>query len=202
MAGARPLDAAILARLPDPFIKPVNFAAIEFDDGTVYLHDDLGTITFGGHDYLGVGNLGAIEGIEERDDGSPAGITLRLSMLSQALLDEVLLENFFRRPVTAYFSLRDTVTGAMIATPFELFHGHIDDISVSAGQTASIAVKVETELSAWNRPLNRFFSDSENQRIYPGKLGAKYMSAMANKKVTIGNKTLVNVSDTLAKPSK
>ena len=197
MAGARPLDAAVLALLDDPYVKPVFFAAIEFDDGTVYLHDDLGTITFGANDYLGVGNLGSVEGLEERSDGSPAGIVLRLSALSQTLLDEVLLEDYFHRPVTVYLGFRNIATGAMIVTPWEQFHGHIDDMAVSAGQSPSIAVMVETELQAWDRPLNSYFSDSENQRLYAGALGAKYMAAMANRKITIGNKTVINVSDTL-----
>lgn len=196
MAGARPLDAAILARLSDPFIKPVYFAAIVFDDGAVYLHDDLGTITFGGHDYLGVGNLGSVQGLEEREDGSPAGITLTLSALDQNLLDEVLLEDFFYRQVTVYFSLRDTADGSMIATPAELFYGHIDDIEVVAGESPSLMVKVEDELQAWDRPQNEFFSDTENQKQFPGALGAKYMAAMATHRVTVGNKTVVNVSDT------
>lgn len=205
MAGARPLDATTLAALDDPYVKPVFFVQVAFDDGTVYLHDDLGTITFTylsvSYTHLGVGDLGSIEGLEERDDGSPVGLTLRLSALNQALLDEVLLEDFFRRPAVLLIGFRDLITSALITTPILLFRGFINDIEVSAGQSPSLAVHLETELQAWARPLNRYFSDSECQKWYPGALGAKYMAAMANHRVTIGNKTLVSVSETLSNGS-
>lgn len=197
MAGARPLDATTLAALDDPFIKPVYFVSIAFDSGTVLLHDDLGTIVVGFSTYLGVGDLGSVEGLEERDDGSPNGITLRLSMLDSALLNEVLVQDYFRRVVSIYIGFRNIVTGAMISDIIPLFYGRIDDVEIVAGMNPSIAIKCETDLIAWDRPLNRYFSDTENQKQYPGKLGAKYMAAMASHKVTVGNKTLVNVSDTL-----
>lgn len=196
---SRTLDSAIVAVLDDELLRPVHFASIVFDDGTVYLHDDLGTITFGGHSYLGVGDFGSVTGMEEREDGSPAGVVLHLSAIDTGLLNEVLTENFFRRAVTVYIGFRNLTTGLMVADPAEMFHGYIDDMSVNAGKLSSIEVAVETELQAWDRPLNRYFSDSENQRVYPGKLGAKYMAAMATHKVTLGNKTVVNVSDTFRK---
>lgn len=194
----RDLDAAVIAALDDPFVKPVYFAQIQFDDATLYLHDDLGSIDFDSNTYLGVGAFGSVSGIEEREDGSPVGVTLTLSAIDQGILDEVLTEDYFGRIAIVYIALRDVTTGALLADPTEVVYGTIDTMTINqSGGNSSIEVVVASELELWDRPLNRLFSDAENQRLYPGKLGARYMADMVNRKITLANGTVTSIAESL-----
>jgi hypothetical protein len=160
------------------------------------LHTDLADIAFGGHTYTGVGTLGAIEGIEEREDGSPAGVTLRLSGIDSTLLNEALTQDYFDRAVTIYLGMRDITTGAMVATPFEIFVGKMDQMRLlTGGPTSVIEISVESELIEFDRSLNRYYSDTELQRIYSGDLGFKYLADMVNARITVGSKTLVSFAN-------
>jgi hypothetical protein len=164
-----------------------------FDEGVLYMHTDLGDVAFGGNTYLGAGDLGSIEGIEERDDGSPTGFTLRLSGIDTTLLNEALIYNYFDRAVTVYLGVRDITTGAMVTTPFEIAVGKMDQMRVMTGTspTSVIEIPCESEMIELDRSLNRYFSDTELQRNYSGDLAFQYLADMVNAKVTIGSKTLV-----------
>lgn len=177
--------------LNDPYVLPIIFAQLEFDSGVLYLHNDLGTITTLGHNWLGVGSFGSIDAIEERDDGSPTGTVLRLSGIDPTLLENALTERYQGKPVIIYLGMRDVTTGALVSDPMQLFAGQMDQMAVVSGnQTAAIEMRVESEMIDFERSLMRFFSDAELQRRYPGDLAFQYLAKMVNHQVTIGNKTL------------
>ena len=63
MSRGFPVDVA--TALAQQHVAIVSFAKLEFPSGTVYLHNSLGTYTWGGQDWLGVGDLGSISQVEE-----------------------------------------------------------------------------------------------------------------------------------------
>lgn len=184
-------DIPFSSVLNDAYVLPVVFAALEYDSGTLYLHNDLGTITTLGHDWSGVGSFGSIDAMEEREDGSPTGTILRLSGIDPTLLENALTETYQGRPVTIYLGMRDIVDGDLVSDPMELFAGQMDQMSVTYGlASAMIEMRVESEMYDFSRALLRYFSDAELQKAYPGDLAFQYMAKMVNNRVTIGNKTL------------
>ena len=81
-------------------VSLVTFVKLAFPSGTVYLHNSIGTYTFGGNDYLGVGDLGAISPLEEGADISPYQITLSLSGLDSTIAGAALTEDYYMHAVT------------------------------------------------------------------------------------------------------
>jgi hypothetical protein len=75
---SRGFPAAVATALAQQHVAIVSFAKLEFPSGTVYVHNSLGTYTWGGQDWLGVGDLGSISQVEEGLDVSPYAITLTL----------------------------------------------------------------------------------------------------------------------------
>lgn len=187
----RPMDSAIAAQLDEPWLNPVFFVELVFDDGTLHLHNSLGDIAWGDYTWTGTGDFSAIDMIEERADGSPAGTVLRLSGVDATLLTEAFAEDYMGRPVTIYFSVKDATTGALVATPFELFSGQMDQMRVITGETSVIELVVESELILFDSSPLRWFSDSQLQVDYAGDLGFQYLAAMANHKVTIGSQQTI-----------
>jgi len=192
----RSLDGRLVATLDDPFVIPVMFVQLAFDNVTLYMHTDVGDIAIAGNTYIGAGDLASIEGIEEREDSSPTGLRLRLSGIDATLLNEALLQNYVDRPATILMGMRDITTGAMVATPFELYVGRMDQMRVLTGGPLSvIEVLVESEFIDWDRSLNRYYSDTELQRVYTGDLAFRYLADMVNARITVGSKTLVSFAN-------
>jgi hypothetical protein len=195
----RSLDPSLIGTLDDPFVMPVTFVKLQFDDAPLFMHTDVGDITIAGNTYLGAGDFGSIEGIEEREDASPSGLTLSLSGIDTALLNEALLMNYFDRPVQILFGMRDIVTGGMVSTPFEIFAGKMDQMRVrTGGPTSVVEVSVESEMIDFDRSLNRYFSDTELQRVYTGDLAFRYLADMVNARVTVGSKLQQSFANPLA----
>jgi hypothetical protein len=186
----RTLDGEIEAVLDDATLLPTYFVEILFDDFDLRVHTDLGEISTLGETWTGVGKLGSIGAIEERDDSSPSGTTLTLNGLNAEILNEALDIDYYGRPVTIYLGMRDILTGVLVADPFEVFSGQVDQMHVAYGtDTATVSISVESEWIMFERSPMRWFSDNQLQRDHSGDLGFQYLAAMANLKITLGNGT-------------
>ena len=76
-------DAPVNTALAAQHVRLVMFAQLEFDTATSRIHNSIGTYTWGGNDWLGVGDFDGVSSIEEGRDVSPYGVTLTLSPLPQ-----------------------------------------------------------------------------------------------------------------------
>ena len=75
---SRGFPSNVLTALSSDHVALVTFAKLEFPSGTLYLHNSLGTYTWGGNDWLGTGDLGEISQLEEGAQISPYKISLSL----------------------------------------------------------------------------------------------------------------------------
>ena len=99
---SRPFLPDSLAAFDLPYVTVLTFVKLEFAAETVYVHNGIGTYTWGGEDWLGVGSLGSVSTLEEGSDVSPYSITLTLSALDATISGQALNEDYFMRPVTVY----------------------------------------------------------------------------------------------------
>lgn len=185
----RTFDSAIDDELDNAALKQLYFIQIDFDDGVLRLHTDLGSIDTLGFTWTGTGTLGSIGVIEERADRSAVGTTLTLSGLDATILAEALTQPHYGRAVTIYSGMRNILTGAMLSNPFEAFSGQIDQMIIDSGILKSITVTVESEWIMFDRSPLRWFSDSQLQMDFAGDLGFHFLAHMANLKITLGNGT-------------
>lgn len=102
---SRGFPASYVAALNAGAYRPVTFAQLGYTGGTMYLHDSIGTIDWGGNSWLGVGVFGGISAIEEGSDTTPYALRLSLSGVDVSLATEVLRGEFSQQPVTLYFGL-------------------------------------------------------------------------------------------------
>lgn len=194
---SRGIDSAVTTDVStERHIRLVIFAALEFDSGTVYVHDSIGTFSFGGNDYLGVGDFGGISTIEENQQMSAYEITLVLSGLDADLLDEALNQNYQGRAVTIYLGALDLDTGALLATPNEIWSGAMDvaRIAVGAGDENAIEITCESDFARLEKINGRTFSDSDLQAEYSGDTFLQYCAAMEDAKVVWRGEKVQSVS--------
>ena len=102
---SRDISATNLAEINAPHLYGVDMVKLEF--GTpVYCHSGIGTITYGGNDYVGVGQFGSVSNAKESENLTPSPLTLTLSGVDSSLIAEALDSGTYGDVVTIYHGYR------------------------------------------------------------------------------------------------
>lgn len=167
---------AVTDALTEQHVRLVTLVKLEFDTGTVYVHNGLGTYNWDGQNWLGLGNLASISSIEEGSDISPYGVTLSVSSIDASFAEQALEQNYYQRPVTIYLGVlnendefvQESVP-ANTKNPIQMWTGHIDQMSLTVGADGGdkISIQCESSLSLFARSRNLVFSNAWQQERYP-----------------------------------
>jgi hypothetical protein len=187
---SRGFPTNVATALAQQHVAIVTFAKLEFPSGTVYVHNSLGTYTWDGQDWLGVGDLGSISQVEEGIDVSPYAITLTLSGLDATISGAALTEDYFMHPVTVYMGVLDA-DDALIADPTQIWAGFMDQMNVSLGADGGDAIQLiaESELSRFDVSRNLMYTNAAQQERYSGDLFFSHIHKVQGAKFDWGKKT-------------
>lgn len=181
---ARGLSAALITELTNNRAFPLHFVSIAFVSGTLRLHTSIGTYNWddggGAADWLGVGDLGGIGGIEESNDLSINNIQLILSPINTSIKTEALDNNdYYMADVFIYLGAVNTA-GALVADPDVFWTGFLDDLSMSAGNRNgdSIVATCISETSRLKNTRALKFINAHQQARYSGDLAFEFMDQM------------------------
>ena len=180
----RELTDAVKAEIAKPLVRLAAFGELIFDDGVVRLWTGLGPIVFRGETYTGAGNLvGMSAVVESGGDVKATNIGLTLSGIDKELLAVVALEHFQGRPASVWIAMFDE-NWHLIPDEILLFKGKMDyPIFEKTGQTMSITVFVESQLIDLERPRLRRRTDADQQELYPGDTGLRFVAGLQDKNV-------------------
>jgi hypothetical protein len=184
---SRDLSAANLGEISSDKLAPLLFAELDFSGGMVRVHSAIGTISWGGNDWLGVGTFGGIEGLDESSDLSKKTVTFTLSGIPNDLLSVFLSEHYQGRSAKAYIGFISTITYQLVANPEVLFVGKMDSVKTQQGNTFSISLTAENRMSGWSRPVVRRYTDADQQARFAGDLGLQFVSQVT-KEIIWGRK--------------
>ena len=179
---SRGFPTAVATALAQQHVAIVTFAKLEFPSGTVYVHNSIGTYTWGSQDWLGVGDLGSISQVQEGLDVSPYSITLTLSGLDATISGAALTEDYYLHPVTVYLGVLDA-DDTLIADPTQIWAGAMDQMIA------------ESELSNFNRSLNLMYTNVAQQEKSSGDLFFNFMHKVEGAKIKWGAPTSGNNSN-------
>jgi hypothetical protein len=187
---SRGFPTNVATALAQQHVAIVTFAKLEFPSGTIYVHNSLGTYTWGGQDWLGVGDLGSISQVQEGIDVSPYAITLTLSGLDATISGAALTEDYFMHPVTVYMGVLDA-DDALIADPTQIWAGFMDQMNVSLGADGGDAIQLiaESELSRFDMSRNLMYTNAAQQERYSGDLFFSHIHKVQGAKFDWGKKT-------------
>ena len=173
-------------------VNLLMFAKLEFDSATSYVHNGIGTYTWGSQDWLGVGDLGTISKVEEGLDVSPYAITLTLSGLPDAgLVATALTENYYKRPATIYLGLLDD-DDVLIDTPIQIWSGFMDQMNLSIGADGGDTVQLiaESELAIFDKSNDLMYTNTSQQNRYSGDLFFNFIHKIPDQKIKWGQSGL------------
>lgn len=181
----RILDADLRAGAESPTFNYVIFVALAFPSGTVRVHNSVGTITWGGNDWLGVGAFGNIDAMEESIELVDNPILLTLSSITQEIIDAVKVDDIFGRDADVYLgALNDD--GELEGTPTNWISGYMETPSLSIGQENAVLIQMQTRAARLKQRNNKRFTIEDHQKDYPGDLFFEYLHYVIDAKVEWG----------------
>jgi hypothetical protein len=170
--------------------EPILFADLDFPSGFVRAHTSLGTINWGGFDWLGVGTLGSVSAVEETSELQRRTLVYTLTGIPSAMISIVLGENYQGRKANLYLGFKDPATGLLVATPDLLDSGLLDVSEIEEGDTISVTITAESRVAQWDRPVVRRYTDTDQKSRFPGDRGLEFIDQAAQKEINWGRRTV------------
>jgi len=172
----RTLSGTNLAHIDSGHTHPCLLGKFEF--GTpVYAHTGLGTITYDTNDYLGVGTLAGLTGLEETENIVPAPVRVQLDGLNSVVLAESLDAASYGDRVTFFIGYRND-DGTLIDNPWTFYKGRVDSSSFSRGKENSVSLTIQHDLAVLAKKIGTKYTDEEQQRRYVGDNAFKAVEQM------------------------
>jgi hypothetical protein len=153
------------------------------DSGALRVNSSLATLTIGGNDYLGVGSLGAVGTVSEESDLQTTTISLSLAGVPRDAVSLALSEPYQGRQVTLWEVVFDRDSCTVLADPFIVWRGVLDQMNIQLGDTATVEVTAVDELADMDRADFPKYTDEQQQRDYPGDLFFRYVPQVVEKDV-------------------
>lgn len=134
---------------------------IVFDSGHVRACDAECDIVVGANTYVGVGEMGGFDAVEESTEFVAKGVRFNLTGVESGLMATIRTEKYQRRAATLYVAML-TNQNALVDTPEVVWSGYMDTMPLEvAGPAAQIILQCEHRLR--NAPPFSRWSDADQQ---------------------------------------
>lgn len=183
--SSRTIDADLQASAESSIFNYVIFVSLAFPSGTVRVHNSVGTITWGGNDWLGVGAFGSIDAIEESIELVDNPIRLTLSSITQEIIDAVKTDDVYGRDADIYLGALNA-DGELEGTPTNWISGYMETKSLSIGQENAVMIQMQTRAAKLKQRNNKRFTIEDHQQDYSGDLFFEYLNYVVDAKVVWG----------------
>jgi hypothetical protein len=159
--------------------RVVYFAEFHFASGTLYLSSAMQTITWGGHDWIGLGSIGAIGAVEEADSLDAKSLDFTLNVAQTSLLAEAVgnVDDYRGRTAKLYMCPLDEQF-RLIDTPQRCWSGSMDQMSVGidADGKGQIALRCETAAYGMKRRPALRINAAQQGKKYPNDTSFNYQN--------------------------
>jgi hypothetical protein len=166
------LTANQQTELERPVTRIAYFAEFQFATATVYTSSLNQTITWGGHDWLGVGTVGSVSAVEEKQGTAAQALTFKLNLADASILSLSVMgvEEYRGLPAKLYFCPMDEQF-RLVDTPVICWRGTMDTMSTSisgerGNSQGQVVLKCETSAYGLKRRPNlRLNAAQHRQRM-------------------------------------
>lgn len=182
---SRDLPTELEAAIEEPVVRPFIAVRIELPD-PVYAFTGQGILNFNDstgtpREWIGAGELGAIDSIGEATDGSATGIKVTLfkvpAEFRNDIADQATRGALFEVYVGAIELGEDW--HSILATKL-IWRGRVDDYRITdGGDSLSVEISGESRSIDQRRPAIKRFTNEYQQRKHPGDRFFEYVPQMA-----------------------
>lgn len=177
----------VAAALSGRVVRASTLVFLDFEDEPMRLWLGFGMLSAGGHLWSGLGEFGAVSGIESPIGGTAPETTLTLSGVKpeQVLIALDAEGRVKGRAAIIYMQFFDE-NWQVLDQPYAIMSGTMDQMTISAPdmETRRIEVSVEWLFTRRSIPPFGFLSDHDQKSLYPGDRGVEQVVLMQNKSTT------------------
>lgn len=165
----------------------ICLALLEFDfsSGVVRMTNSGFDVVYGGNTYSGKGAAGSMEAIKEPSDLYASGVAFRLSGIPAEMVTTATTEDYQGRSAKMWLAFC-SADHVVQADPVLLWVGRMDVMSIELGAEATITLTTESRFADWDRPRVRRYNDADQQALYSGDTGLRYMEQLVEKQLIWG----------------
>lgn len=175
---ARGLTASVLAEIANGSFRPVVFFSAAWADQTLYVWSGIGSVSWNGQTWLGVGDLGTISPNAEVVDVSAQGFTVTLAGANPAEVSEALAQAQRGLAGKAWLGFIDS-SGNIVADPYLSCAGRLDQPTIDPNPpTMTLSLAYESRLVDLERPRVRRFNSADQQIDFPADRGFDFVPAI------------------------
>lgn len=172
------LDSSQQAELEKPVTRTVYFLELRFSTSTQYVCSADRTLTWDGHDWLGLGTLGGVSAIEESEGVESKALTFTLNVGQSAILALAVgpVEEYRGKDAILYFCpLNESFQ--LVGTPAKCWRGIMDLMAVAVeGEEGRVTLKCETSAYGLKRQPSLRLNSAQHKRKYPNDTGFDYLN--------------------------
>ena len=173
----RTTDSGLIAALTAPNLQPAIFVLLAFTSGPQYLWSGIGSVTWNGQTWTGLGPLLMLSPIYDGATVEARGISVTLSGLDSTLLPLCMSDFALLLPAAVYLGLYSG--GSLISTPITAWAGRMDQPTIDcSGEDATITIALEDRLLDMNVAVDRRLTNQDQQMTWPGDLGLQFVDAV------------------------
>lgn len=187
---ARDVSSGLLAQCDADTLAPIYMASIGTAGGTVRMWTGIGTIVWGGEEFIGGGDLVGVAGVEERYGSTvqAGGTTFSLKGVDPDMLSIALGEIRQGLPAKLWFAALDLEAGALHGDPLLVFSGLTDIPTIDdGGDTVTISITAENRLIDLERARVRRFTPEDQKAQYPGDKGFDFVASIQEAEISWGS---------------
>lgn len=174
------IDVAQQTALEAPVVRTIYFVQFDFLSGVQRLSNSNLTITWGGYEWSGLGNLGNVTAVEEEDglDAKALTFTLNAAIPANIALSAGDVREYRGREAKMYMCPLDDQF-RLIGTPTICWRGFMDIMTIGIEEdNSSIALRCETSAYSLKRkPALRMNAPQQKNR-YPTDTGFDYLNSL------------------------
>lgn len=175
----RSLTSTMITELQKGTVAPIYLVAVQFTSGVQYMWNGIGSVVWNGQTWLGVGNLGAIQGLTQATDITARNVTLTLNGIPNSLLELAIAECSQNYQAQIWFGFIAS-DGSILADPSQVWLGYTDVPTImEGGDTSSISITVENKLVA-RQASNRRYTSEDQAIDFPTDTGFRYVASVQN----------------------
>jgi hypothetical protein len=174
------LDSSQQDELEKPVTRLVYFVELQFLSQTIYICSANLTLTWGGHDWIGLGSIGSISAIEESEGVESKSLTFALNVAQHSILALAIgeVEEYRGRNARLYFCPLDE-SFKLVGTPVLCWRGIMDTMSVGVdGEEGQISLKCETSAYGLKRQPGLRLNAAQQKSRYPTDTGLDLLTGL------------------------
>lgn len=180
-------EPAIEAQLTGATVVMAVLVEAEFASGAMRMWTGIGTRTFGGREWKGIGSIIAISEITRLQNGQadPFEITVMAAEDILRLGLTEFREEALDRALNVYLQFLNFEADTALGEPWQIRDGIMRGASLTVDQDSqTLSIKCDTLSSRRNRPPFGMLTDRDQKARFPGDRGLEFVHSLDGKEIT------------------